>query len=220
MSTLGNLTRLACTAAAIAAFAAPALAQQGIDPAHALSWQENCGWSNWGTAQGHVRVFNTCIIGSVWTENTGWLSLNSPLNGLPPQGHHFDNTSDTDYGVNIDASGNLSGFAWNENTGWTNFSGGALATPPNPARYDAAAKRLRGYIWNENTGWENLDDAVAYVGTSCPTDFDQSGTLAVADVFAFINAWFASDPQADFNGDGALSVQDIFDFITAWFAGC
>jgi uncharacterized membrane protein len=55
--------------------------------------------------------------------------------------------------------------------------------------------------------------------TVCPADFDCSGSLAVADIFAFLNAWFADDPRADFNG-GGLAVQDIFDFLNAWFAGC
>jgi hypothetical protein len=53
----------------------------------------------------------------------------------------------------------------------------------------------------------------------CRADFDQNGSLSVADIFAFLNGWFAGDPRADFNG-GGLSVQDIFDFLNAWFAGC
>jgi hypothetical protein len=32
------------------------------------------------------------------------------------------------------------------------------------------------------------------VGSSCPADFDHSGGLAVADIFAFLNAWFAGCP--------------------------
>jgi hypothetical protein len=53
----------------------------------------------------------------------------------------------------------------------------------------------------------------------CPADFDCSGGLAVADIFAFLNAWFQGDPHADFNG-GGLAVQDIFDYLNAWFTGC
>jgi hypothetical protein len=54
----------------------------------------------------------------------------------------------------------------------------------------------------------------------CRADFDGSGALGINDVFAFLNAWYPSDPRADFNGDGAVNVQDVFDFLAAWFAGC
>jgi len=40
--------------------------------------------------------------------------------------------------------------------------------------------------------------------------FDEDGVVAVADIFAFLNAWFGGDPRADING-GGLSVSDIFD---------
>ncbi len=54
----------------------------------------------------------------------------------------------------------------------------------------------------------------------CPADFNSNGTIEVTDIFAFLSAWFASNPSANFNGIGAINVQDIFDFLSAWFAGC
>lgn len=73
-----------------------------------------------------------------------------------------------------------------------------------------------------------------YTGGGCATgcaDRDHNG-LAVADIFDFLNDWFAGCDNtyspthpiqcprgtADFNG-GGLAVQDIFDFLSAWFAG-
>lgn len=56
--------------------------------------------------------------------------------------------------------------------------------------------------------------------TCCPANFDGAGGLVVADVFAYLNAWFAGDPSTDFNASGALEVADIFAFLNAWFAGC
>ncbi len=53
----------------------------------------------------------------------------------------------------------------------------------------------------------------------CRADFNQSGGLEVQDIFDYLNAWFASNPNADINGSG-LAVQDIFDYLNAWFAGC
>jgi hypothetical protein len=63
--------------------------------------------------------------------------------------------------------------------------------------------------------------AYEFQGTSphCAADFDNSGGLEVADIFAFLNAWFSGDPSADVNG-GGLSVQDVFDYLNLWFAGC
>jgi hypothetical protein len=53
----------------------------------------------------------------------------------------------------------------------------------------------------------------------CRGDFNHSGGLEIQDIFDYLNAWFAGNPDADFNG-GGLAVQDIFDFLNAWFAGC
>jgi hypothetical protein len=54
----------------------------------------------------------------------------------------------------------------------------------------------------------------------CAPDFNHDGHLAVADIFAFLNAWFAGDAAANFDGINGLQVADIFAFLNAWFAGC
>jgi subtilisin-like proprotein convertase family protein len=54
----------------------------------------------------------------------------------------------------------------------------------------------------------------------CLADFDNSGNLAVADIFTFLNAWFGGNPNANFDGVNGLQVADIFAFLNAWFAGC
>ncbi|MBY0311899.1 MAG: cohesin domain-containing protein [Phycisphaerales bacterium] len=54
----------------------------------------------------------------------------------------------------------------------------------------------------------------------CIADFDGDGLLAVVDIFAFLNAWFAGDCRADFDNLGGLAVQDVFAFLNAWFGGC
>ncbi len=54
----------------------------------------------------------------------------------------------------------------------------------------------------------------------CTPDFNHSGGLEVQDIFDFLAAWFAGNPNADFNHANGLGVQDIFDFLGAWFAGC
>ncbi|MBX3408099.1 MAG: lamin tail domain-containing protein [Phycisphaeraceae bacterium] len=54
----------------------------------------------------------------------------------------------------------------------------------------------------------------------CFADFDQDGTVAVPDIFAFLTAWFGGAATADIDQSGGNTVPDIFAFLTAWFAGC
>ncbi|HMN41578.1 MAG TPA: GC-type dockerin domain-anchored protein [Phycisphaerales bacterium] len=54
----------------------------------------------------------------------------------------------------------------------------------------------------------------------CPADFECNGSLAVSDVFAFLNAWFDGNLAADVDGTSGLQVSDIFAFLNAWFGGC
>ena len=58
------------------------------------------------------------------------------------------------------------------------------------------------------------------VSPCCFANFDGVNGLQVADIFAFLNAWFAGSPTADFDGINGLQVADIFAFLNAWFAGC
>ncbi|MBY0310431.1 MAG: hypothetical protein K2W85_00020 [Phycisphaerales bacterium] len=53
---------------------------------------------------------------------------------------------------------------------------------------------------------------------SCVADWDSSGVLDPADIFMFLNDWFAG--VADFNASGTTDSVDIFDFLNAWFSGC
>ncbi len=60
---------------------------------------------------------------------------------------------------------------------------------------------------------------------ACAADFDGSGGVGVADLFAFLDAWFAQfpggtpgEPNADFDRSGAVTVADLFGFLDAWFA--
>jgi hypothetical protein len=70
----------------------------------------------------------------------------------------------------------------------------------------------------------SFDDGSTFLATytpaCCRVDFDADGHVAVADIFAFLNAWFAGDSRTDFDNDGHIAVADIFAFLNAWFAGC
>jgi hypothetical protein len=54
----------------------------------------------------------------------------------------------------------------------------------------------------------------------CAADFTGDGALDIFDVFAFLDAFNASDPAADFTGDGSFDIFDVFGFLDAFNAGC
>lgn len=61
---------------------------------------------------------------------------------------------------------------------------------------------------------------VASVVPACRVDFDGNGTRNPTDIFAYLNAYFASNLAADWDGNGTLQPTDIFAFLNAYFAGC
>jgi hypothetical protein len=91
----------------------------------------------------------------------------------------------------------------------------------NPISHTSVANMDAGITNPKSSGFlvyaATLRDAVP---APCAVDFDGNGTLQVADIFAFLNAWFAGNSQANFNGMNGLQVADIFAFLNAWFAGC
>jgi len=54
----------------------------------------------------------------------------------------------------------------------------------------------------------------------CRADFNHSGSVSPADIFAFLNAYFGGGAGADFNRDGVVSPSDIFGYLNAYFAPC
>jgi len=61
---------------------------------------------------------------------------------------------------------------------------------------------------------------VSCAADSCPADFTGDGALDIFDVFAFLDAFNASDPAADFTGDGSFDIFDVFAYLDAFNAGC
>ncbi len=61
---------------------------------------------------------------------------------------------------------------------------------------------------------------IATLPPRCTADMNWDGQTTTADIFDFLNVWFAGDTRADFNSANGTTVQDIFDFLNAWFAGC
>lgn len=56
------------------------------------------------------------------------------------------------------------------------------------------------------------------ITTPCRTsDFDQSGTSEIADIFTYLSAWFSQSLAADVDGSGEVNLADLFAFLSAWF---
>ncbi|MCF8146194.1 MAG: InlB B-repeat-containing protein [Deltaproteobacteria bacterium] len=113
-----------------------------IDATYKYAWGENAGWHNWRSTNAQATVEATYLTGYVWAENIGWIKL-----GVDAAGP-YDNTDETDWGVNKDGSGNLSGYAWSENVGWINFNptNGGVTISTSTNKFD-------GYAWGERIGW-------------------------------------------------------------------
>lgn len=69
-------------------------------------------------------------------------------------------------------------------------------------------------------GGASYFDDVRVQDLTCPGDFNQDNVRSPADIFAFLNSYFAGSDLADFNWDGVRQPADIFAFLNGYFAGC
>jgi hypothetical protein len=70
-------------------------------------------------------------------------------------------------------------------------------------------------------GFDSYRIGISRIGApACAADFNGSGGLSVQDLFEFLAAYFAGEPDADIDGSGSVTVQDVFSFLAAYFAGC
>jgi hypothetical protein len=53
----------------------------------------------------------------------------------------------------------------------------------------------------------------------CPGDVDLDGHVTIADLFLYLNAWFANQLSSDLGGNGQTT-QDILDFLNGWLTPC
>ena len=57
-------------------------------------------------------------------------------------------------------------------------------------------------------------------GDVCVADWDDSSSVDIFDILAFLQSWNAQDPRADVNDSGMVDIFDILDFLGLWNAGC
>jgi hypothetical protein len=150
-------------------------------------------------------------ISSPWTsgQSADWSNL--------AQAATFDLSADLNGDLKVDAS---------DVQEVLNILGTRMGDVNLDGRVNAADQTIiTAHLGQTSVGWAGGDingDGVvtaADLSLACGADFDGQNGLQVADIFAFLNSWFAGECKADFSG-GGLAVQDIFDFLNAWFAGC
>lgn len=172
-----------------------------ISPDHAHAWGANIGWLNWrGDEANGAQLNGYFCSGYVFSPNVGWIHLGRG----PADGRAYQNNSATDFGVNIDARGNLRGLAYGANIGWVRFE------DQGAPKVDLRSGNLSGFVYGANVGWINLSNAVAFVRTApgeLSRDSDQDGLpddweLQFATDLAVLSA------SGDADGDGYLDSQE------------
>ena len=138
-----------------------------IDPVNRYAYAANLGWIDWvGDTNNGAVIGEYVCSGYLYSPNVGWINLG---NGSPANQIQYQNNSATDFGVNQDSLGNLTGYAWGANIGWINFE----QTYGKPT-INLRTGQLGGFAWSANCGWISLSNAVAFV----QTDSIRQGPLA------------------------------------------
>ena len=155
-------------------FQASLLYAENIDPYNdemQYAYGENVGWLNFEPNTGDgVQVEGDKLVGFVWAENVGWVSLSCENTG---------SCGTVNYGVTNDGSGNLSGYAWAENVGWISFScdNTSSCEMVGYGVIVGSDGSFDGYAWAENIGWINFGIADNYV-LACKVSFDDLANFA------------------------------------------
>lgn len=140
-----------------------------ISPDHAHAWGANIGWLNWrGDDANGAQLNGYFCSGYLFSPNVGWIHLGRG----PADGQVYQNNSAADFGVNVDARGNLRGLAYGANIGWLAFE------EQGAPKVDLRSGNLSGFVYGANVGWISLSNAVAFVQTAAgelSRDSDQDG---------------------------------------------
>ncbi|MBY0313478.1 MAG: hypothetical protein K2W85_15545 [Phycisphaerales bacterium] len=124
-------------------------------------------------------------------------------------------------------TGTLEAFVWTPRWGMITLasrvvdSGGSPLIPAGTRLTSANGISGDGTrVVGEATDGVNTFGYVVQIRPYCVGDHNDDGLITTADIFAFLNDWFASVPTSDADASGVLSAADIFAFLNAWFSGC
>jgi hypothetical protein len=194
--------KLLLAATALASAHLPSLAGANLHPGHSHSWGANLGWLNWRPDPiNGAEIGQFICSGYIYSANVGWINLGQ---GTPANGIHYQNNSASDFGINMDAAGNLRGLAYGANIGWIHFEtmGGA--------RVDLWSGVLHGFVYSANTGWISLSDskfrlAVEFIASGADLDGD-----GIPDAWELLHAGdlVTFNSTTDTDQDGQTDLQE------------
>ncbi len=178
-----------------------AFAATTISATHKYSYGANFGWMDWsGDVSNGVVVTDYVCSGYIYAANVGWIHMGS---GSPVNNISYQNNSMSDYGVNLDAMGNLRGYAYGENIGWINFENYGAA------KLDLSTGILSGYCYSANCGWISLSTRFSYVQTDTILPGPDTDGDGMPDAWELINfGTLAAGPGDDPDGDGKTNLQE------------
>jgi len=164
------------------------------------AYAENAGWVNFKpTGQGatlHANGASSFLTGYVWAENVGYIKLAYDNNAVAP----FTNTTNSNWGVNADAAGNLSGYAWSKTAGWIKFDHSYT-----PATFNTATGALDGYAWSQNLGWIHFKNAAPAYNVS----FALTATLTTTAISSITTTSAASGGTITDDGGAAVTARGV-----------
>ena len=105
-------------------------------------------------ASKNITVSSSELRGYAWGDGVGWIVVNclDTSSGC--------SSTNSNFKVANDGSGNLSGYAWGENTGWINFGPFSNATTSRVKISNGlfgGTIASAGYAWAQNFGWIKFD---------------------------------------------------------------
>jgi len=175
----------------------------------------------------NIPIMQECIV--AWNE-TDWLGLDDIYGSVEFAGNNsvYDND-------NLTASGDLGGLVTGIDP-WIRSSRTKIGnTEVNLPRNNSPiidAGTLAGMLISDQVGNARPYDAygngvaIPDLGAAerqipnCAADLNDTRTLDVFDVFAFLSLFNNAHPIADFTGDNAHDIFDVFAFLDAFNAGC
>ena len=147
--------RMSLTLMCALLLATAASAETTVDATYPFAYAANAGWlSVAGDATHGTQLGMTYCSGYMWSATCGWIGFgNGPVNGW-----RYTNGSASDWGVNHDGQGRLTGYAYGANIGWVTFEQ-AYGKPC----VDLLTGIMSGAAWSPNIGWISFSNAVTYV---------------------------------------------------------
>jgi hypothetical protein len=187
----------------VAGFAVSAMAQSTINTTNKWAWSSGAGWINCRTDSTNGAIMGEYVCSGYWYSPTaGWIHLG---NGSPSNGVYYATNSASDYGVNHDGKGHLSGYAWCASFGWINFGWTNNPDASDAPKVDLKTGVCSGYAWGGSLGWIGLSNMSAYLETDLMSSGADANSNGIPDAWEIAETGSTNlnilSPTNDYDGD-------------------